>query len=103
MVSASLPTSGEFMVGSRNRVLTALNRVGEDAAEAIFRSAIARATEGDQQAAAQILSRAWPARKGRAVESDLPPLMNASDLPVALGAIVSAMDRGTCRPRKPVP
>lgn len=80
--------------GSRNRVLAALDAVGEEAATAILQAAIGRAKDGDMQAAALILGRVWPARKGRAVAVPLPTVTRATDLPAALGAVVDAMGRG---------
>jgi hypothetical protein len=57
--------------GSRNHVLAALDQIGSENAEAILREAVKMAigdekSPPDLRAAELILSRVWPARKGRA-------------------------------------
>jgi hypothetical protein len=81
--------------GARNHVLVALDRIAGEDAEAILNAAITKAKDGDMRAAEVILSRVWPARKGRAVALDLPAVTTAKDLPAALAAIVAAVADGT--------
>jgi hypothetical protein len=57
-----------------------------------------RAKAGDVSAATLILSRVWPARKGRPVELVFPPLHRAADLVAALAAVAEAMARGELSP-----
>ena len=54
--------------GSRNRVLVALDAIGAEGAEAlVLRKTVEAAQGGDMRAAELLLSRVWPARKGRPV------------------------------------
>jgi hypothetical protein len=74
--------------GSRNRVLVALDAIGEAGAEAALRAVVVAVGAGDLRAAEVLLSRVWPARRGRPVVlSDLPTLKSAADLPAAVGAV----------------
>ena len=47
-----------------------------------------------------IMARVWPARKGRAIAFDLPPLRTAADLAVALGRIARAIGSGILSPEE---
>lgn len=73
--------------GARNKFLMALEAIGEAEAEEIVRATIAKAKEGDAQAARTILERVWPARKGARMTFDLPAVTSAQDLPVAIAAV----------------
>jgi hypothetical protein len=86
--------------GTRNHVLMALDRIGEDAAEDVLRAAVERAKGGDPRAVETILSRIWPARKGRPVELPLPPIVNSTDLVGALAAVAGAVSGGTISPEE---
>lgn len=86
--------------GSRNRVLLALDQIGEDAAREVLGGAVAAAKAGDLGAASLILSRVWPARKGRPVVLDLPAMNSAADLPAALGAVAEAVAGGQISPEE---
>jgi hypothetical protein len=50
------------------------------------------------RAAELILSRVWPAQKGRPVTVDLPPISAPSDLVAALAAVAQAVGGGTITP-----
>lgn len=90
-------------VGARNKVLIALDHLGGENAEKILAAAV-KAAIGDEknppdlQAAGLILSRVWPARKGRPVTLDIPAIKTAADLPAALGAVTQAVADGTLTP-----
>jgi hypothetical protein len=90
-------------VGARNKVLIALDHLGGENAEKILAAAV-KAAIGDEknppdlQAAGLILSRVWPARKGRPVVLDIPAIKTAADLPAALGAVTQAVADGTLTP-----
>src|SRR5215471_7311069 len=71
--------------GSRHQALIALDAIGAEGAEAIMRSVVQAAQNGDMRAAEILLRRLWQERKGRPVTLDLPPIQSAADLPVALG------------------
>jgi len=86
--------------GTRNRVLVALDRIGEDAAEAVLQAAVERAKGGDPRAVETILSRVWPARRGRPIAFDLPPIVNSTDLVGALAAVAGAVSGGIISPEE---
>ena len=86
--------------GSRNRVLQALDQIGEEAAAEVLGAAVTAAKGGDLGAASLILSRVWPARKGRPVVLDLPAMTCAADLPAALGAVAAAVAGGELTPEE---
>jgi hypothetical protein len=79
-------------------VLLALDQIGAENAGAILESAVAAAKGGDMRAAELILSRAWPARKGRPVVLDLPQISAPGDLVTALAAVAQAVAGGTLTP-----
>lgn len=84
--------------GARNRVLAALDRIGEEAAADVLRKAVDAALAGDARAIELILSRTWPARRGRPVRLALPALDTAADLPAALASVAAAVARGEVTP-----
>ncbi len=86
--------------GARNRVLLALDQIGEEAAAEVLGAAVIAAKGGDLGAASLILSRVWPARKGRPVVLDLPAMQAAGDLPAALGAVAAAVAGGELTPEE---
>lgn len=80
--------------GTRNVALRALDAIGERAAQDLLRTVIAKAAEGDMQAARILLDRVWPARKGRRVTFTLPPVETAVDVHKAVAAILKATASG---------
>jgi len=76
----------------------ALDKLAENDAKDILQKQIEMAKEGDQRAAEVILSRVWPARKGRPVTMDLPQIETAADIVTALGAVADATVRGDITP-----
>lgn len=87
--------------GSRNKVLAALDAIGAAGAEAVLARTIEAAKQGDMRAAELLLSRVWPARKGRPVSlPDLPAIATPGDLVVALGAIAEAVAGGSITPEE---
>jgi Family of unknown function (DUF5681) len=84
--------------GSRNHVLLALDRIGGEAAEEVLQAAVTAARGGDMRAAELILSRCWPARKGRPLALNLPPLSSAGDLRAAVAAVVAEVTAGRLTP-----
>ena len=86
--------------GTRNRVLLALDKIGGEAAQGVLQAAVAAALEGDVSAQNLILSRAWPARRGRPITLDLPRLETAADLVPALGAVAAAVGDGELSPEE---
>jgi hypothetical protein len=86
--------------GSRNRVLVALDAIGEEHAPDILRAVVDAARGGDVRAAESILSRVWPHRKGRPVALDLPSIVNATDLVTALASVAGAVSGGKISPEE---
>jgi hypothetical protein len=84
--------------GSRNRCAVLLQNLLADDAEAIARTAIAMAKEGDIAAIRMCLDRLVPARKSDAVAFELPPLGKAADSVAAAAAIVAAVAAGDLTP-----
>ena len=84
--------------GSRNKATLILDALADGEAETILQKQIELAKEGDQRAAEVILSRAWPARKSRAINLDLPPVTAAADIVPALGRIADAVAGGEITP-----
>lgn len=84
--------------GSRNRATLALDAIAARHVEAVQQTVIAAAIEGDMQAAAIILGRAWPPRRGARVVFDLPPIKTAEDTVQAASALLGAVARGELSP-----
>lgn len=80
--------------GSRNRATLALDALAEGEASDVLKAMVERAKGGDVSAATLILSRAWPARKGRPTPMALPEVKTPGDLVAATGALVGAMASG---------
>lgn len=81
--------------GSRNRTTLAAEALLEGEAESLTRKAIDLALASDDIAALRLcLERVLPARRGRLVQFDLPPLRAASDAPRAMAAITNAVAAG---------
>ena len=55
---------------------------------------------GEMRAAELVLSRIWPARKGRPITLALPPIKNAADIVSALGAVADAVAAGEVTPEE---
>ena len=86
--------------GSRHRAQAALDAIGEAGAAEVLQAVLQAARSGDLRAASILLDRVWPARKGRAVEVELPAVANAADLVPALAAVAAAMARGELTPEE---
>lgn len=85
--------------GSRNKALMALDKIGAEGAEAVLRQTVQAAQGGDMRAAELILSRVWPARRGRPVTlARLPAIETPADLARALGAVADAVAAGSITP-----
>ena len=84
--------------GSRNKATLALDQIADDAGEIILRKIVESAEGGDMRAADLVLSRIWPARKGRPITLALPPISTAADVVNALGALADAVAGGDITP-----
>jgi len=86
--------------GSRSKVLTALDALGESEAEAIVKATIENAKAGDGVAARTILDRVWPPRKGARLEFELPDISTAATLPDAIAGVVRQVAEGLVSPEE---
>jgi hypothetical protein len=84
--------------GSRNKATLALDKIADDAGEDILNAMVGAARGGDMSAAALVLSRIWPIRKGRPIALSLPSIQSASDVVAAVGAIADAVGTGEITP-----
>jgi hypothetical protein len=86
--------------GSRHTALVALDAIGADNASAVMQAVVNAAKGGDMRAADILLSRLWPARKGRPVALEMPPLHTAADVSAALAAVAAEMAAGNITPEE---
>jgi len=84
--------------GSRNRATLILDALADGEAEAMLRRVVEAAKAGDLKAAEIVLSRVWPAKKGRPVRIDLPAIKTAPDVLAGLAAVLEATSRGDLTP-----
>jgi hypothetical protein len=80
--------------GSRNKAMAMLDKIGADSAGDVLRAVVEAARGGDMAAASLLLSRAWPARRGRPVVVEMPAITTAADVTLALSAITAAVAEG---------
>jgi hypothetical protein len=85
-------------VGSRNAATIALDKMADNAGKAILKKMVEAAKSGDMTAAAQVLSRIWPIRKGRPISLELPKIDTAADLVAGLGRVADAVAAGDITP-----
>ena len=85
-------------VGSRNKATLALDQIADDAGKAILEKMVEAAKDGDLRAADLVLSRIWPARKGRPISLELPKIDTAADLVAGLGRVADAVAAGDITP-----
>ena len=73
--------------GTRNRATALLDRMAEKGAGEVLKAVLIAAQGGDVSAATLLLSRVWPARRGRAIVFDLPDLTAPGGAAAALAAL----------------
>jgi hypothetical protein len=83
--------------GSRNRSTLAVESLLESQAEALTRTAIELALEGDTTALRLCLERIVPQRKSRAVTFEAPRIDRVEDLAGAIGSIFGEVASGRLR------
>lgn len=86
--------------GSRNKVTLALEAIGEEHAENLWRWTISRAANGDMQAMGLALARIYPMPRGRRVHFNLPTIKTAQDTVEATSALLAAVARGELSPEE---
>jgi hypothetical protein len=84
--------------GARNKATILLEDLIESDGEALTRQFIEQAKRGHARALSCLMGIILPKRKGAPIEIDLPPLEQASDAPVAIAAIISAVCGGELTP-----
>jgi hypothetical protein len=86
--------------GSPNKSTLLLDQLASEATETIVRTVQEKAEKGDMYAAALLLARTWPRRRGRPVHLDLPSVADTGGLVVAQAAVVAAMAKGEISPEE---
>ena len=86
--------------GARNRTTLAAEALLDGEADAITRTAIEMAKNGDATALRLCLERIVSPRRDRAVTFDMPPLQKAEDAVKATEAILTAVARGDVTPNE---
>lgn len=84
--------------GARSRLARVLDEAASADAQEVYGMVKSLALGGDLQACKEILSRAWPIPKGRAVEVDLGEVSGAPALPATIGKILAAVAAGDLTP-----
>jgi hypothetical protein len=88
-------------VGSRPKILAALDALGDAAALNLVHRLLHDALfSGSPSAMAILATRIWPERKGRPVELSLPEIKDIGDLQKANAAVTAAMARGELTPEE---
>lgn len=84
--------------GSRNHATMAAAALLDGEAEALTRTAINKALEGDTVALRFCLERLLPPRKDAPISIELPPVNSAEDTVAASSAVLAAVAAGECTP-----
>ena len=84
--------------GALNKTTLACQALLDDEGEAITHKAVELAKRGNIQALRLCLDRILPARKDRPVSLALPEVESAKEIPVAIGAVLSAVGEGQLTP-----
>jgi hypothetical protein len=86
--------------GARNKATILLETLLESDGEALMRQFVEQAKAGNARALGYLMAMILPKRKGAPIEIDLPPLEKASDAPVAIAAVISAVCMGELTPEE---
>lgn len=84
--------------GAHNKNAAWLEKLAEGDTDEVIEVVRDRAKAGDMRAAAIMLRRTWPQRRGRTVRLDLPAVDTTGGLVGAQAAVVAAMSRGELTP-----
>ena len=84
--------------GARNKGSLWLEAVGGEGTEKVIRRVQKEAERGNMYAAALVLARTWPRRRGRPVTLDLPSVTDTGGLVAAQAAVIAAMAKGEISP-----
>ena len=88
--------------GAQNQTTRLVQALLEEEAEAIGRTCIEKAMEGDPVALRLAMERIAPVGRGRPVYFKMPALGTAADLPKTLGAVLTATSKGEVTPEEAV-
>ena len=101
---ASRTTDGRFAKGNPGgpgrppkaamATVAALDGLGVEAARELMGVVMEQARAGNLKSIEMVLARIWPARRGRPVQIDAPPVRACADLISAHGAVVDAVPAG---------
>lgn len=83
-----------------SRSAVALDEMGAEQGRKLVQVLLDRALAGDMQAANLLLSRIWPARRGRPVEIDATPVKTVPDYVTAATDVANAVMRGEMTPHE---
>jgi hypothetical protein len=86
--------------GSPNKSTSIFEEIGHDGVAKVIRKVHQQATRGSLRAAALLLARTWPRRRGRPVLLDLPPVETAEGMVQAHAAVVAQMAAGELTPEE---
>ncbi len=84
--------------GARHKITMAMEALLDEAGQAIMRTAIAKATEGDSTALRLCLERLAPVRRERCISFAFPPIATAADAAQAAAALVAGVASGELTP-----
>jgi hypothetical protein len=84
---------------NRERIATLDHLVAEAGAE-LIEAALKEAKAGNVKAIEMLLSRIWPARRGRPIEIEAPEIRSVPDLVPASAAVTNAVFKGDLTPRE---
>ena len=84
--------------GSRNHATRMLEDLLEREAEQIGRMLVTKAKDGDLTAARIVMDRILPVRRDKPVSFQVPRIAKIADVPMAMGAIVTAVASGELTP-----
>jgi hypothetical protein len=86
--------------GSLNKSTLLLDQLASEATENVVRAVQEQAEKGNMYAAAILLARTWPRRRGRPVQLDLPSVADTGGLVAAQAAVIAIMAKGEISPEE---
>src|SRR5882672_9932293 len=86
--------------GTKHRTTILAEKIMQDDAAEVVRKVVDAAKDGGMRAAHLVLERVVPVRKGRLIRMPLPAINSAADLPIAIGAVITAMSDGVVTPEE---
>jgi hypothetical protein len=87
-------------VGSKNKTTQILETMAEGEAEQIMQKLLDKAKAGDDASIRILMQRLWPARKGRPVKLDTPPVNTSGDVLNAIVSMWRAIAEGQLTPEE---